>query len=142
MEDIKNKSEELAKLLKIQPRFKVVIEGMKRPRSSWFMTGETFESKEEALEYISTIITPYKKAYPIECKVNFTEPNNFVKPYEIPIQDLGNGIIRTLGKLVKPANNRSDFIGNIFKRAEDDNSLGGDFWKIASEFAQQVEWRY
>ena len=131
------KSEELCNALGIKPRFKVVVEGMKRPHSNWTMTGETFATEEEAQDYINRIVTPYKTAYPVEFKVDLKNAENF-----LTLLELGTKGCTLWWKVNARAmldgsglpSNQDEFIEKLLRYVPDDQET--------QKLAQKAKWNY
>ena len=94
------------------------------------MTGETFATEQEANDYIFRIITPYKKAYPAEVRVDLTRPSNFVK--------LLNLLLLNNYSLEFDANELAEtfLIDTVINMIKYDNNC-----RVIS-LAQQTEWEY
>lgn len=145
-------NEKLCKLLRVESRYKVVVEGMKSPKAKWFMTGETFATKQEAQNYIDRIITPYKKAYATKFDVDLSAPSNFVRLLEIIIK---TGIFFA-PSYYKSTNEYSDywqktmicghtlpeFTVNLLITVLTKEDLKTEFTQEIQQQAQQTKWVY
>ena len=107
------------------------------------MTGETFATEQEANDYIFRIITPYKKAYPVEVRVDLTRPSNFVKLLQI-VFDI-NSMHTSLGDWETGTSVQDALIENLiieipnntFYKKEDKN-----YAELIKHQAQQTQWEY
>lgn len=143
-----NKSEELCKLLGIEPRYIVSYIFIGKRKNS-----NIFETFKQAKNYSSNITnSKINELYP-----DLTKPSNFMKLLELDIEEGLSATIKdfykdcgrkkfTLLFLVSFDTDREQFIENLIKYLgeKDENILtyGEKIKELVKHQAQQIEWEY